>query len=687
MSRGCRILLAVVLTASTMIVAGRASAGAASTTTGGSRPITGLTARATGPNSVRLRWNRPLASATARIVVRRMTVGAADGRQHRYTVVLAARSATFLDLGTTAGTKYEYTVRTAAQQSPPETVRVRTPSAHPGPQWSAPVAADPTSGQVTALACAAASQCTVGDLNGYTAEIAGSTWSTPTRTFDEPVTLLSCAANSFCLAEVGTDDWWRLDDGAWSQLAAQSPVAGASLSCASGVLCAVGGWGDIAVYDGSTWIRTDLGDSTSYEVSCAPGADFCMAVDSQGRYATYTGGAWSTPTSIDTQPLDAVSCLPDESCVAIDGSGRQLTYDGSTWTSPGQTGFVAVQSVSCASTTECIAVTTGGDLDNYIGGQAPTYSWGFGSPHTEVAIDCQPGGSCLAASRTGMVADVDPSKDFDLGDQQLADPRLGGASSLTCVSARFCAAVHGANQLTVYRPSTGWRTSAVIEDAPSVIACRTASWCTGLEDDGRLVVLTGGPTQWTTSPVDPSQTYSAVACGGPTICAAVTSRGRTAVFRAGDWHFTHATRSQPFYSWLTCARSFCMVAQPDGAEIFDGTVRRHIPAPAAIEQVSCATPELCLGVTTSALVRRWDGRRWFPASHLGAADVACGTGRCVAATTSGRLLVYSHNGWTRGVHFGAPSAAGAVHVAAAPGGFAVASSSDGTVEMLPATTG
>ena len=183
-------------------------------------------------------------------------------------------------------------------------------------------------------------------------------WGTTTTNLgdSQPITDVSCASVSFCLAVDSQGDTLTWNVSTWSAPSDEGGGGPDSVSCVSATFCASASDADdgdaLTTWNGSAWSAPttldNLDNALGFQVSCAS-ASLCFAFNAReqggGYVATWNGstwgapvlidrtklGAWSVPAKADKSGFDtlnAVSCVSASFCVAGDDGGRVLTYGG-----------------------------------------------------------------------------------------------------------------------------------------------------------------------------------------------------------------------------------------------------------------------------------------------------------------------------------------------------------------------
>jgi hypothetical protein len=221
---------------------------------------------------------------------------------------------------------------------------------------------------VTTVSCPDPSFCMAGNVRGTLATFDGSGWTPATRLEPQiwyevsayigatAIERISCTSATFCVAVTVSGHVYTWSGRSWTGPARLASAADldlanltglppiSSLSCASSTFCvAVRSSGNINYYDGKSWSKPVSIDDTSSQtgnrdgltsVSCQS-VRFCVAVDDLGRALTYDGSAWSAPRTVDPAlGLSTVSCPNKQFCVALNDLGAAFVYDGASWSPP-----------------------------------------------------------------------------------------------------------------------------------------------------------------------------------------------------------------------------------------------------------------------------------------------------------------------------------------------------------------
>lgn len=305
-------------------------------------------------------------------------------------------------------------------------------------------AAFPASGSSppTALSCGSASFCAAIDSEGDAWTYLGGSWhASPGVGSDSNFTYLQCFANQTCVGGDAQGHLLTYSSGAWS-VSSQSytDYAWYGFSCASANLCIfLDGNGDVYTYTGGNLsapkqidpafgVNANAAGSASAWVSCAPGSQRCLLIDSLGNFATYSEGSWSSLTKVSFQLVSGPDCLSASQCLAVAKGSTPLTgiwelFGGQNWSHVSSAGSADYPS------------------DNQQLGQTLSCTAGF----------------CMGLARVGVV----PLRGFAFNGSHWAVTGFFGDSSnepdlISCASSTFCIALStpdsGPGTTWIYRP-------------------------------------------------------------------------------------------------------------------------------------------------------------------------------------------------------------------------------------------
>jgi hypothetical protein len=259
-----------------------------------------------------------------------------------------------------------------------------------------------------------------------------------------------------------------------------------------------------------------------------------------------------------------------------------------------------------------------------------------------------------------------------------AVPALGGSSlavtsqsgnlrTISCPTPRFClAAGEYGNRATVW-DGRSWSAPAPVDPGGSTVevtsvSCASARFCAAVDTLGRALTWNG--RAWS-RPVPVSATgLEAVSCPGPGFCVAVDGGGDAVVFRHGSW--SRPVRVDPTGTGmqsLSCASpTFCVAGDWNGDVVqFNG---RAWSAPRQLEKttgsaggglgdISCASARFCVAVDWEGSELTWNGATWSrpvafdPDGAGGLISVSCRSAAfCLAVDGSGDVLTWNGSKWS-----------------------------------------
>ncbi|HXQ61388.1 MAG TPA: IPT/TIG domain-containing protein [Acidimicrobiales bacterium] len=408
-----------------------------------------------------------------------------------------------------------------------------------GTSWS-PYSSVDSTGSPESVSCSSATFCAMVDSNGYAFAFNGTTWSAGDHIDGSRLNSVSCVTSTFCVAVDGHSDGFvtTTAGASWNGSVGIGPGNFAdsltSVSCPSTTFCPiVDSIGQVFNYNGG-WtspVLIDTGPSDLTSVSCLSSV-FCVAVDDRGDALTYDGAAWSTPTNIDNRSLVSVSCATETFCVAVDDLGLAFAYDGQTW-SGNILDEGPLDAVSCTATptTFCVAVDGSGNEFTITPGTSSNGNIDTSNQMTSV--------SCATASFCVTVDDAGNALTWD-GSAWTLDGGVNATNALTSVSCTtapttFCTAVGNVGQAVAYN-GTSWSSSYHFDaDAPTSVACATASSCMAVDNGGNALVWDGAGntgSDWSSTSIDAGNALNAVSCPTATFCVAVDDAGNAVVYAA-----------------------------------------------------------------------------------------------------------------------------------------------------------
>lgn len=295
--------------------------------------------------------------------------------------------------------------------------------------------------------------------------------------------------------------------GPWSSSTSVDSAPITSVSCATATFCvAVDQAGSALTYDGSSWSSpVDIDGATALDSVSCPFVRFCMAVDAGGQALAYNGTSWLPPTDIDgSYTLESVSCPSSAFCQAVDDDGHVVNFDTRNypvWSAPVDIdGSNLMTAVSCVSSGFCMAVDQTGNAFNYFAGQWVSDRTGVGTPLD--AVSCPTTSFCVA------VDDAGDALVYSGGIWASSPTDVDGSEALTsvdCLSVAFCMATDLSGDTVSYLDGT-WTTPSDIDAANSLnaVSCPMTSMCVAVDVSGGALVYSSPVLITTTSLPDGS---------------------------------------------------------------------------------------------------------------------------------------------------------------------------------------
>jgi hypothetical protein len=547
--------------------------------------------------------------------------------------------------------------------------------------WSAPTNIEFASGGTpTAVACATADLCLVGDDAGDVLSATDPTGGPHAWTgaavdvaagSHHAITGLACPSTSLCVAVDDAGGVLTTSDptgpaAAWTRAAVDPSSVFTGVSCASASYCvavdeAGDAWSTRSPAGGvGAWVSADLHASGSLTAVSCPTDAFCAAVDHGGDVLTDTAQSpdWMV-TKLTSHALDAVSCASATLCVAGGVKTGAISSSAPTSGAPAwrtqritqdQGGPETVSSVGCSQPSTClVGVESAGyyqTIDPIGGDWTPA---GGENDFDPIALSCAPTGGCAGVDDEGDFGGLTANGLF--GEQiEGAAPNLNGVS---CPRADRCFADDDSGQLLTSksptRGSTSWSVSSLIpgaeaDNVPYQLACPSASLClSGIGYDQRGDAGTTGPELAGVSTT-------------PTV--------------ARSWRLFHPSR-HPGFNDITCTSiSLCVFSDDDG-QLYasrhpsQGHSWSPVSSSSPAEKVYCPRQGRCLGPNTTCPTRaicvhladrtgtiavstaptrrrsRWKPLTIDPGHDL--TGIACpAAGLCYAVDHRGAVLVSTH---------------------------------------------
>jgi hypothetical protein len=233
-------------------------------------------------------------------------------------------------------------------------------------------------------------------------------------------------------------------------------------------------------------------------------------------------------------------------------------------------------------------------------------------------------------------------------------------TSVSCVTATFCAAVDGSGFALTYN-GTKWSTPVALDpsDGLGSVSCATTTFCVASGDDGN--VYTYGSGTWFVHDGVDTATVTSVACPQSTFCVAVDSRGNALTSTDGTTWVVHPGIDpngyfSPDLNAVTCltGTTSCTAVDANGLALTttDGVTwaPTTVHAGSFLLTVGCATTTLCFATDDEGGQYQWDGVGWFPATidpDGPFTSVSCPTTDfCVAVDAAGNAVFSGDGGNT-----------------------------------------
>ncbi|HMD44843.1 MAG TPA: SpaA isopeptide-forming pilin-related protein [Acidimicrobiales bacterium] len=128
------------------------------------------------------------------------------------------------------------------------------------------------------VSCPSPTECTAA-VGGDAYRFNGTAWSPPSPVSAEPLWRVSCPVAGWCLAVDGSGQSYASDGGPWTPAGTMDTATPVTLSCSTSELCvAVDVQWRAVVYRNGAWgaPQVPVPGSTVNDVSCAPGASWCL---------------------------------------------------------------------------------------------------------------------------------------------------------------------------------------------------------------------------------------------------------------------------------------------------------------------------------------------------------------------------------------------------------------------------
>ncbi len=291
---------------------------------------------------------------------------------------------------------------------------------------------------------------------------------------------------------------------------------------------------------------------------------------------------------------------------------------------------------------------------------APTL---IGSAFQAKAVSCPSSSFCAAVGEEGYASTFSGHK---WSAATVVDPRaledpLEWLASVSCVSRRFCVAVDRSGHALTYTGSS-WSAPVdlgLTEQPFASVSCASSSSCLVTDDAGQIVVYNGHSWSAPTT-IDSGGGLMHVACPLTRFCVAVDAQGKALTYNGRSWSAPTIVDAGSHLRSVSCPSArFCMAlgapekhereTTPRNEVTFDGhawSVPVEIPSsPPGIDDISCATPTLCVGVGFNSQVIVLESGSWSDIALVpdeGPSAVSCAPGSlCVILDFEGRAMTYS----------------------------------------------
>ncbi len=280
-------------------------------------------------------------------------------------------------------------------------------AAAPSLEWAGANATG--AGALDAISCPSEALCVASEGGRVLTSTAPAAPSWQSRQLDtEPLTGVSCASTSFCMAVAGDGKAFTSSApaaGAWEGKSIGGHFTG--VSCVEPQTCVAVEEGVIRTRDAAgVWSSASVGGELR-AVSCVS-ASACIVLSADGTLYTETSpGTWQ-PRKLDLgSPFAAISCTTSR-CVALDEAGDALASESPwapspTWSATSIGAGPGPFAASCAASGLCVTVR--GDEEALASDEPASARWSLSRAPGErlTAISCLSSGVCFAADALGRV--------------------------------------------------------------------------------------------------------------------------------------------------------------------------------------------------------------------------------------------------------------------------------------------
>jgi hypothetical protein len=257
----------------------------------------------------------------------------------------------------------------------------------------------------------------------------------------------------------------------------------------------------------------------------------------------------------------------------------------------------------------------------------------------------------------------------------LVDARL---SSVSCVSASFCAAVDSNGTAVTYNGHS-WSAPVTIDaeantsdEVPFSVSCVSPSFCAAVDDHGNAMTYNG--SSWSRPiGIDDGMSLTSVSCPSASFCTAVDDFGNAITYNGNTWSTATFIFLYPLISVSCPSVSFCTAINHSGyAVTYNGiawsnptSIDPSAPHPPGLNAsgityaVSCTSAAFCVTVGADAFDQigtAWiyNGNTWAAAGNIdpqvggtvGILSVSCASASFCFAGGSGGALYYNGSTWS-----------------------------------------
>jgi hypothetical protein len=270
--------------------------------------------------------------------------------------------------------------------------------------------------------------------------------------------------------------------------------------------------------------------------------------------------------------------------------------------------------------------------------------------------------SCLSSSFCAAVRDSGQAVTYN-GTSWSGVILSYGLGEVSCGSTTFCLASGGSlyGQDTLFN-GTSW--SSRDEITGMVASCVSATYCIAIDAGGNTWATYSngswlGPTNNNNQP-QTIDTYGLenISCGSVSFCAADDTHGNALIYNGAGWTVPANLSSDPgiYPYWISCApnTTFCVAVDANGSTGYSWTLSGGLWSPtttvtsAPFDNVSCATANFCMGVTSWGTALIYNGTSWGTPVVVDDSNVrdlsavSCPTPSfCAAVNAESKTFIYS----------------------------------------------